>query len=324
MDLSKLHSEYQKIHPIATRFTDTLTQELYQLFSKDDLSLGVPIESRVKTWDSITDKIARRDLGISSIIDIDDLIGLRIIMLFKRDLNSVHGLLTNEFKVIEYEDTADRLDDMQFGYQSIHYNVRLKESWLKVPSFQDFSGLNVELQVRTLAQHNWAAASHKLQYQNEQSIPLPVRRSIFRVSALLETVDLELERVLDEREQYLSKITTISDNELLNVNTLERVLDDLLPEENKGYEEPHYSELLEELNKMGISTSRDFKKLISKNLKNAIKKDKERLNHINEIMGLGLEAQERAERGVFYTHVGLVRMMLIDEFGEVYRNLIKL
>ena len=115
-DLSKLNAEYQKIHPIASRFIDTLTQELYQLFSKDDLSLGVPIECRVKTLDSIIEKITRLDLSITSIKDIDDLIGLRIIMLFKRDLNPVHDILTNEFEVIQYEDTAARLADTPFDF----------------------------------------------------------------------------------------------------------------------------------------------------------------------------------------------------------------
>lgn len=58
------------------------------------------------------------------------------------------------------------------------------------------SGLKAEVQVRTVTQHVWAAASHVLQYKQEASVPLPVRRSIYRVSALLETVDLEFERVL--------------------------------------------------------------------------------------------------------------------------------
>jgi ppGpp synthetase/RelA/SpoT-type nucleotidyltranferase len=60
-----------------------------------------------------------------------------------------------------------------------------------------------ELQLRTLAQHIWAVASHKLQYKREASVPVPIRRSINRVSALLEMVDLEFDRVLLEREQYV-------------------------------------------------------------------------------------------------------------------------
>ena len=80
----------------------------------------------------------------------------------------------------------------------------MPDDWLNVPTFREFKGLRAELQIRTLAQQLWAAASHKLQYKRESSVPYPIRRSIHRVAALLETVDLELERVLSERDPHLS------------------------------------------------------------------------------------------------------------------------
>ncbi len=196
MDVDRLRAEYQVLAPRTERFVNALLVEFAQLLPKQNIALAVPIEHRVKDWGSIADKIERKSLALEELTQLQDLIGLRLILLFRRDLEKTHRLISETFTVLSHEDTAERLDVTQFGYQSFHYVIELPESWLTVPSFADFANLKAEIQTRTLAQHMWAAGSHKLQYKQEQSVPEPVRRSINRVSALLETVDLEFERVL--------------------------------------------------------------------------------------------------------------------------------
>jgi putative GTP pyrophosphokinase len=71
--------------------------------------------------------------------------------------------------VLERQDAQLRLAEDQFGYASIHFAVELPASWLRVPSRAGLGGLRAEIQVRTTAQHIWAAASHKLQYKHEES-----------------------------------------------------------------------------------------------------------------------------------------------------------
>ena len=70
---------------------------------------------------------------------------------------------------------------------------------------------------------------HTLQYKQEDSVPAPMRRAIHRVSALLEVVDLEFERLLKERESYRSDSGPINTDAILNVDLLEHLLDALLP-----------------------------------------------------------------------------------------------
>ena len=96
-----------------------------------------------------------------------------------------------------------------------------------------------------------AVASHYLQYKREKSVPLEVRRSINRVSALLETVDLEFERVLNERDVYVTGITSVSPEERLNVNVLKAMLDENLPLANRTNDEA-YDELVAELESVGV------------------------------------------------------------------------
>jgi putative GTP pyrophosphokinase len=99
----------------------------------------------------------------------------------------------NTFDIIKQENTTRKLREDQFGYSSMHYVVRFPKDWLVVPAMALFGEMKAEIQVRTIAQHLWADASHILQYKNEENIPEPIKRSIHRVSAILETVDLEFE-----------------------------------------------------------------------------------------------------------------------------------
>ena len=107
-------------------------------------------------------KIERKSLEVKDIKSLPDLIGIRSILLFRTDLERVEKLILETFNVLSSEDTAKRLGEAQFGYQSQHYVLRLPEPWLAIPSMADLGELQVDIQVRTLAQHIWAAASHKL------------------------------------------------------------------------------------------------------------------------------------------------------------------
>jgi ppGpp synthetase/RelA/SpoT-type nucleotidyltranferase len=103
--------------------------------------------------------------------ELKDLVGLRLMRVFKRDVARVCDLVSETFTVVSQEDTAQRLGEAEIGYQSLHYVIKLPEKWLSVPSFKGLDDLQAELQVRTVAQHIWAAASHILQYKQEASVP---------------------------------------------------------------------------------------------------------------------------------------------------------
>ena len=240
--------------------------------------MGVPLESRVKSWDSIAEKIERTSLKLKGIKQLNDLVGLRLMLLFRRDVTRVCELISTNFTVVSQEDTSQRLAETEFGYQSLHYIIKLPEDWLSVPTLREFDDFQAEIQVRTLAQHIWAAGSHILQYKREVSVPPPVRRSIYRVSALLETVDLEFERVLDERESYISELRADkSRDEPLNVDLVAKILDERLPQENKMEAEP-YSELLEELHHFHIDSAKRLTELIGKHLEDALAADAEQVS----------------------------------------------
>ncbi|EHB7710598.1 hypothetical protein JV469_004706, partial [Escherichia coli] len=241
-ELKEQHSIYGSV---AELFRRVMVEQIDVILSENKLSLGVPIESRVKTLSSIINKDNRKPLKIESIVDLDDYVGIRLIMLFKRDVEKVISCLKEHFIILKQENKLDELDEDRFGYQSHHYVIQPPEEWLRVPSFSDFKNMKVEVQIRTLSQHIWAAASHKLQYKKEQSVPLPLRRAINRVSALLEVVDFEFERVLSEREGYV-ETSRLDRGTMLDVELLKMIAASELPPDNKSDDE-NYDDLLSEL-----------------------------------------------------------------------------
>lgn len=300
--------------------TSVLTQ-IGELLESNDLTLGVPIESRVKTWASIEEKLDRKSIKLNDIRDLQDLVGIRIILLFRSDLEATTRAISETFEVISSEDAGERLGDSRFGYQSQHLIVKVPSAWLQVPTFSSLDDLHVELQIRTLAQHIWAAASHKLQYKNEESVPPPIRRAINRASALLETIDLEFERVLDERRKYVTSEPELTKpNAPLNVDSLVLVLSEVLPPQNKQIDED-YADLLSDLTALGVFTAQQLRNVLELRLEAVLSDDAQAVKQSRQDPSWAdTEREERLERGVYYSHVGLARMALRKEFGDKALN----
>ncbi|MFB9110682.1 GTP pyrophosphokinase [Flavobacterium gyeonganense] len=312
LDLNSLEIEYKSLKPKFNRLKDSIIIQVEELLELENIPLGFPIQNRTKSWDSIVNKVESKRFNIkSSITELQDIVGLRVILLFNKDVENVCKLIEDNLTKIKRYNTSEKLLDNQFGYASEHFVVKIPEAWISVPTFKDLGGLVAEIQVRTLSQHTWAEASKQLQYKQEENIPRELFRSIGRVSALLETVDLELDRLLDQREKYknlLSSNLSTAINQTLNVDILESLLNEKLPPDNKAYFE-NYSELIEDLRIFNINTSEELEKLINDYLMIALESDEEFVNS-NSYNDEDGEDMERATRGVFLSHVGLIREML--------------
>jgi ppGpp synthetase/RelA/SpoT-type nucleotidyltranferase len=319
VDETKLLEEFKSLSPTLNSFGEELSHQLTRLLLDAGIALGFPIQHRVKSWESLSEKVQRRSLSPKSVKELQDLVGLRIILLFGRDVRKVCDIISTNFTIVDKEDTAKRLKADQFGYVSTHFVAELSPNWLSIPTFSGATGLRAELQVRTLAQHIWAEASYHLQYKQEPSIPAEVRRSVHRVSALLEVVDLEFERVLDLRESYRSTVDVSTTNEDLNVDLLEKMLDLLLPASNKKGDED-FGILLNELLHFGIRKQGDLRALVANHLDKALTKDKNSVLDALDAIKHGLQPRsttvERTNAGVYYTFMGLVRQLLSAQFGD--------
>jgi len=314
-DIGKMRDDYLALEPKARRLCASLQKEIIELLELNGVALGVPLEGRVKAWGSLQEKLDRKALSIAMPTELDDIVGLRLILLFQSDLNTVIGLLKQTFTILSLEDTSARLGEAQFGYQSQHLVIKLPETWAGLPSFNGLGDLKAEIQVRTLSQHIWAAASHKLQYKHENSVPPPLRRTINRISALLEIVDLELNRVLEEKQSYAHRDAATTDStETLNVDLLAGVLSSFFPEKNLIAVED-YNEALFELTYFGVNTVEKLHALIEKHQDEIISEEHRVLSEIKSGSSDYVVNAKRVENNVFYSHVGLLRTAMIQEFG---------
>jgi putative GTP pyrophosphokinase len=128
-----------------------------------------------------------------------------------------------------------------------------------------------------------------------------VRRSLSRVAAILETVDLLFEQVLQARRNP-GKITEVTSE--LDVDSLADMLDRLLPRVNRMSHEK-YSNLLRDLRRFKVATSKELSDLIEKQ------------------RGGIMEAEKNLARGgasAYYSHCGLVRVALFLEFGSEFEK----
>lgn len=335
INIEEIKNEYFSLSTLIEKYCIELKRQIELLCNENNVNLGFPIQHRTKTLNSIIEKINSNRFNVKkSIKEIQDLAGLRITLIFKRDVKKVAKIIESNLSVLKKYNTQDRLDNNQFGYASLHFVVEVPDEWLKVPTFQGFTNLKAEIQIRTLSQHTWAEASKIIQYKHVNSTPPELLRTISRVSALLETVDLEFEQVLKEKEAYRKDIDEtleqIDKSIKLNVDILEKILDSELPQRYKTGEE-EYGILIEDLSKAGINDISGLINLINSQKESAFKEDLRISNYIinnydpeNDFNMIEIEDElfevdnfeDIKRRGAFYVQDGLIKHMLTQKEKE--------
>ncbi len=306
-----VEDEYQGLITPANEFCRELSNQICHLMSEAHVELGFPIQQRVKTLQSILAKVEAFHRPIQSLTELQDLIGLRIILLFPRDVKEVSRIIRQQFSVVREYDTKSRLKSNEFGYSSVQFVVQSRKEWVTLPTFTGKESFKAEIQIRTLAQHLWAEVSQKLHYKREHDVPESVMRPLFRISALLEVVDFELERMLTQREMYRRVARMKSLEEELNSDLLQEIILEYLPAKNRT-ENQSYGGLLEELFAEGITTKGELLSFIAKHITKALKLDK-------KYAKMGSNRREPSEKGkpeVSWSQTGLIRVMLKLERKE--------
>lgn len=217
--------EYQNIRPRYEKLTQKLQDLLTMLLESQGIKANV--EGRTKDVASFGNKISRPGKAYTDPLrQITDLSGLRIILYSLSDVEKVGNLVQSEFKVdpTNSVNKFDQLDADRFGYLSKHFVVQLGDSRKYLPEWTDLCDLWAEIQVRTVLQHAWAAVEHFLMYKSERDVPKILRRRLFRLSALFELADEELNNLIDSIKnqigQYREEIAKGNTQIEINVDSL--------------------------------------------------------------------------------------------------------
>lgn len=95
---------------------------------------------------------------------IQDLVGARVIVFYKQDVDVVSEVIKRYYKPIEQRDLIPE-SESEFGYVGKHFILSLPEDLFADDSDRNRSPIFFELQIKTLFQHAWSEAEHDLSYK---------------------------------------------------------------------------------------------------------------------------------------------------------------
>jgi ppGpp synthetase/RelA/SpoT-type nucleotidyltranferase len=235
----------------------------------------VDVPYRPKTKKSflkkIEDKLTEKDYSPESMTD---LAGIRVITLIESDVQKVCDLVSKMFNVHQADSVnkSEKLGEEKVGYRSVHFVCDVGEDREKLPEFSAYKGLCFEIQVLTALVHAWAEIEHDRGYKLGGKLPSHLNRRFKLLSGLLESADLEFNRLTVEIEEYAKKLNeqikkNNLDYELTNVGLLVLLSDKFgkyIKYKNKNNKNPYSIDLgITELYKFGINNLKEFDKVAS-------------------------------------------------------------
>jgi putative GTP pyrophosphokinase len=172
-----------------SRFKELLGEGLYTLESilSERKIKTHSVTGRVKDMASALEKMNRKKYS-DPLLDIEDLVGLRVVCLFLDDLPRLKTAIYDSFTVLAEANTVDGSEPDAFGYKSHHYICAIKEEHAG-PRYDRLKGYKFEIQCRTIAMDAWASISHYLAYKGSASVPEELLRDFNALSGLFYVAD---------------------------------------------------------------------------------------------------------------------------------------
>lgn len=242
------------------------------------------VSTRVKSLESTLKKI--KDKEYSSIDSVGDLIGGRVVFLFRSDLSILRNSIESNFEVTEFDDKSFA-DPNSFGYMSLHFQCMLKQHY-SGPRCDAIKTLSFEIQLRTICMHAWSAVQHALDYKGEWDVPESLKKDINALSALFYVADTEFASVYAAREATLKRVTgdtrrNQSDSRQVDLDTLRAYAQSRFPERHVPGAST-FSELVQQISEAEFQTIGEVDKAVSRAAL-ALKKDEEGRSSIYNAVG---------------------------------------
>ncbi|HEU5048121.1 MAG TPA: hypothetical protein VFT64_09805 [Rickettsiales bacterium] len=252
--------EYKKKFPFFELLRDEAEFILNRKIQKEKIKVHT-IEKRIKDVKSLLRKCDRQTdtekvSNFDPFIQIKDIVGLRIICLFREDINKIEEFVKKEFDVVSYEDKVNQSTD-SFGYMSVHFILQLKKE-LNGARYDDIKNIQFELQIRTISMHAWAVISHFIDYKSDADVPSHLKKSLNALSALFYVADTQFENFIKDRKAALIELENKSPEKLsqqeINLDSLNTFLNIQFSKRINPNNHPSQSELVEELKRAGYNT----------------------------------------------------------------------
>lgn len=194
---------------------------------------------------------------------ITDKAGVRAVLEVPRHVDALAEAIhkSGAIQVVASEDKRQDMEPERLGYSGVHLQV------LAPSEIDDQEAVECEVQLRTVAQDVWSIFSHRLLYKPVLELPKQRRRALYRLVALVELFDEEVQRALDAlpgipgyenidlieaaENEYIALVNATSNREF-SAFVLERICDVI-----DGIERVTYPEKLHRYVAEHISTLKD-------------------------------------------------------------------
>lgn len=255
------------------------------LISQQISFVDVPYRSKTKKsfLKKIEDKLSQKDYSPELMTD---LAGIRVITLIEADVQKVGDLIQSMFHVHKEDSVnkSEKLGEEKVGYRSVHFVCDVGQEREQLPEFSAFKKLCFEIQVRTALEHAWAEIEHDRGYKLGGKLPSHLNRRFKLLSGLLESADLEFNRLTVEIEEYANQLKRNIDKKEHELSTigLKTLIFEKYPEYLRNIndlEKEDNIKALKELNDFGVGNLRDLDQSIKEI------KDQYEFPHSNTTLG---------------------------------------
>ena len=199
--------------------------------------------------------------------------GIRVITYNDSESKCCKEIIKKTFELFPQHsiDKSEELGVDRVGYRSIHCVGTLGKDRIKLPENKQFQNMVFEIQIRSILQHAWAEFEHDKNYKFQGVLKKDLQRRFSIIAGTLELLDREFDRIskaIDDYSQDVQRKTEEGDLEIqLDSTSLTIYMYDKF--ENLVEKEhilPTFhsvgSEIIEELEEMGIDTLEKLDKIV--------------------------------------------------------------
>ena len=178
---------------VSTKF-NVLDEELSLQYDRNPIEA---IQTRLKSPESIMDKLSRRGLPFSAESieqNLNDIAGVRVICAYISDIYMLRDALLRQDDIVLLQEKDYIKNPKPNGYRSLHLIV-------ETPIFlhDQKKQMRVEVQFRTMAMDWWASVEHKLRYK-KPAAPEEVNSELKECAEISADLDKRLEKLRQRTE----------------------------------------------------------------------------------------------------------------------------
>lgn len=178
---------------VSTKF-NVLDEELSLQYDSNPIEA---IKTRLKSPESIMDKLSRRGLPFSAESieqNLNDIAGVRVICAYISDIYMLRDALLRQDDIVLLQEKDYIKNPKPNGYRSLHLIV-------ETPIFlhDQKKQMRVEVQFRTMAMDWWASVEHKLRYK-KPAAPEEVNSELKECAEISADLDKRLEKLRQRTE----------------------------------------------------------------------------------------------------------------------------